>query len=452
MAISDGMTVGWTSPMIPYFLSENSHISMTRHQAEWLETWYPIGSMIGLPFTVFFVNKIGRKKSLLLGTFAMLIQWILIFAAPSINYIYAARIIGGMAGDMSFVAAPSYISEIADKNIRGFLSSIIFLLQMVGVIAIYVIGAYLPFYAASLTAGILLTIELILFSFLPETPYYLLSKDNREEAKKSLIKFRATASVDSELDEIHVAIEKQKLEKGKLTDIFLVKGYRKAILIIVVLDIAQQIGAINVVLMNLHIILEEAGSIYINPSKAAVLFSGLLFMAAVASSVVVDKFGRRKLLIVSNILTMLCLLIIGIYFSIKNGGYEYEKFSWLPVVCVMIYAVVYKIGLGMVPIVITAEIFASKIKALGMSIGNTVYTITAIGAIQIFTRLKDVSGMQYPFYIFAIGSLIATAVEMYYIPETKGKSLHEIQLLLEGKNKNKNDDNLKNEKEKEASF
>ncbi|CAH1174078.1 unnamed protein product [Phaedon cochleariae] len=434
MAISDGMTVGWTAPMIPYFLSEDSHIRMTVIETEWLETYLLIGAIVGLPLTIYFVDRIGRKKSLLLSSFVLLVAWMMIALADKIEYIYIARVMSGMGGDMAFVAAPMYIAEIADQKIRGFLSSVIYLMMLIGVMTVYTVGPYLPFYVPSIIGGVLLTIELIVFSLLPETPYFLLFRNKIEEAEKSLIKFRSSSeSIKEELREISVAVERQKLERGKPQDIVLVKSYRKAMLIMAVLNTAQQLSSINVILMNMHQILGEAGSIYVHPPIAAIIFAGLMLVAALSASCTIDNFGRKKLLVTSSILTSLSLLALAVYFHIKESGLEYRRISWIPIVSVMVYAAVYKFGLGMVPIVITAEIFASKMKAIGMTIADGVYVSMAICSIQLYNILKDNLGMHAPFYLFSLCAFLTSIFVIFFIPETKGKSLDEIQIILEGK-------------------
>lgn len=434
MAVSDGMTVGWTSPMIPYFLSENSHLKISRREAELLETWLLIGSIAGIPPTIYFVNKIGRKKSLLLASAALFFAWIVIIFANRIEYIYGARFIAGMGGDMAFVAAPMYIAEIADQNIRGFLSSIIYLMMLTGIMLIYAVGWYCPFYVAPLISIILLVVELIIFSFLPETPYYLYLQHRHDEAKSSLSKFRSGKNFEKELVEISEAVRKkeEESEKLKITDIFLIKNYRKAMMIMTVLNAAQQLSSINVILMNMHEILSAAGSIYMETSTTAIIFAALMFLAAAAASVTIDKFGRKNLLISSSVLTGLCLLALAIYFHVKHSGMEYQSMSWIPLVSVMIYALVYKFGLGMVPIVITAEIFAPKFKALGMALADGVYVGTAMVSIALYNFLRTSFGMHFPFYIFSCCAFLTAIFIICFIPETKGKSLEDIQRILRG--------------------
>lgn len=440
MAISDGMTVGWTSPMIPYFLSENSHLKMTRHEAESLETFLLIGAVIGLPFTIYCVDKIGRKKSLLMATASLLVAWIVVAFANSIELLYFARILAGMGGDMAFVAAPMYIAEIADQNIRGVLASIIYLMMLTGVMLIYIVGWFCPFYVPSIVAGVLLILQLSIFSFLPETPYFLLSKHKYEEAKASLAKFRGTDDIQKELTEISTAVQENNRpnEKFQIKDIFLMKNYRRSMMIMAVLNSGQQLCAINVILMNMHDILSAAGSIYMESSTTAIIFTALMLVAASTAAATIDRFGRKKLMICSCLLVGLCLLTIAIYFHIKNSGMEYKSISWIPLLSIMTYALVNKFGIGMVPIVITGEIFAPKFKAIGMTIADAIYVTVSIISIKIYTVLRDYSGLHTPFYIFSCCTFLVALFIVFFVPETKGKSLEEIQSILRGDKKTKN--------------
>uniref|UniRef100_V5GXE1 Facilitated trehalose transporter Tret1 n=1 Tax=Anoplophora glabripennis TaxID=217634 RepID=V5GXE1_ANOGL len=306
-AISDGMVTGWTAPMIPYLISEDSHIKTTKHEAEWLEPALLLGAACGLPTTIFFTQKIGRKKSLLLASVVELFTWIIVAFADRILFICMARFLSGMAGNMVFVAAPMYVAEIADQKIRGFLSSIIYLMLLFGCLVVYIVGPYFPYYTSAIIgAGIVLT-ELAVFSSVPESPYYLLWKGQPEKAKKSLEYFRPGVSVEEELKAIEEAIERQKSEKGKIRDL-LSGGNRKALIIMSALAGGQNLCAMNVVLMNLHLILREAGSVYLSESLTAIIFSSIMLTAATIASFQVDKYGRRIILVTSSILTGICLL------------------------------------------------------------------------------------------------------------------------------------------------
>ncbi|CAH0555366.1 unnamed protein product [Brassicogethes aeneus] len=432
-ALSDGMHYGWTAPAISKLTHPNSPVQTTIRQAELLETVLMFGAFCGLPLTIYFPNKIGRKYSLLLASSFSLTGWMLIALANHIYVVFIARFFAGLAGDMAFVAAPMYIAEIADQKIRGFLSSFIYLMMLTGIIMVYCITPFTPLYVPPIIGGSFVLLELIIFPFMPESPYYLLTKDKREEARSALLRLRNTENIDKEFETIESALARQKTETGRPQDLFLVPSNRKALLIMSVLNAAQHFSSISVMLMNLHSILASAGSTYIEDSTAAILFSLVMLTSALCSSLLMDKFGRKALLINSSILTGLTLLIIATYFQFKVSGSNMDSISWIPVATVMLYAACFKSGLGLVPIVLTAELFPAKLKSFGMTLADASYVVWAIISLLVYQLLHDRFGMHVPFFVYAI-SCFGTAIFTYFvIPETMGKTLDEIQYILKGK-------------------
>lgn len=431
-AVSDGMHYGWTAPVLQVLESNKTHIHLEEADHIWLESIYMIGGITGLPVTIFAVDRIGRKGSIIISAVIALISWILIAIADRSIYLYVARFMVGLSGDVAFVAAPMYIAEIADKKIRGFLAGIIYLMMLVGILLIYAIVPYVPFYVPSIIGAILVLIQLITFPFMPDSPYYLLQKGKDAKAKKHLQRLRGTENVDVELSEIVAAVKRQKSETGRPQDLIISKSNRKAVLIMFVLNGAQHFSSISVMLMNLHEILAAANSIYMSAELAGILFASLMLLAATIADFVVDKFGRKGLLTVSSLLTGICLLVLAVFFSLKNHHYDVSGISWIPVVAVMVYAAVFKFGLGIIPIVMTAELFPARVKAMGMTIADFFYVLFAWISIELYQRLAGLYGHEVPFYIFS-GSCILTAIfAQVYIPETKGKTLEEIQFILKG--------------------
>ncbi|XP_045474767.1 facilitated trehalose transporter Tret1-like [Harmonia axyridis] len=431
-AISDGMQYGWSAPLIPVLQAPDSPIKITDTDVYWLETIYLIGGVAGLPVTIYFVDKIGRQKSLIIAASNSLTAWILIVIADRVEYLYVARFLTGLAMDVAFVSAPMYVAEIADQKIRGFLASLIFLMMLSGIIIIYVLAPFFKLWVSSVVGAIILITQLATFPFMPESPYFLLLKGKKEKARKALCFLRDKTNVEDELKEIEMAIERQKTEKGRPQDLVLISSNRKALTIMMVLNAAQQFSCMSVILMNLHFILESAGTIYMDSKVAAIIFSVLMFLAAAVASFFIDHYGRKILLISSSILTSISLFALAVYFHLQHLQYDVLGVSWLPIASVMIYALVFKFGLGMVPIVLTAEIFPTQVKAMGMTVADATYVIFGVITISLFQYLLKLYGMHVPFYIFA-ALCFATAIFSYcYIPETKGKTLEEIQMILKG--------------------
>ncbi|XP_050310093.1 facilitated trehalose transporter Tret1-like [Anthonomus grandis grandis] len=432
MAVSDGMTYGWTSPMIPYFMSNSSHIEMSENDADWMETINLLGYAAGLPFTILSVDHLGRKISMILSALLGCLCWILLLIAEDIKLLYVSRFMAGMAGDMCFVAAPMYIAEISDYRIRGFLSSLIYFMMIVGIVVVYCTGSLAPYWVTPAVGIILTAAQSAFVIFLPESPYYYVYKNKYEKARKALRRLRAHEDLDAEMKEIQQEVEREKTEKGRPQDLVLIKSNRKALLITLLLNGAQHFVGISVFLMNLQLILEQAGSEYIESTTASIIFAVIMLLSTGAASTIIDKYGRRFLLITSSLLTGFSLLAMTIFFHLQYNNYDVAAASWIPAASVMVYAATFKVGLGLVPIVVIAEIFPTTVKALGMTLSDVMYVMAAVVSIYMYQLLSGHYGLHVPLYIFTVCSFAMVGFTLMWLPETKGKTLDEIQMMLKG--------------------
>lgn len=431
-AISDGMTYGWTSPIIPKLEEPDSPIKISDTDKDNLENAYIFGAICGVPATVLLVDKIGRKFTILTAALLNLAGWLIIAIANTSIWILIARFMVGLAGDVAFIAAPMYIAEIAAEKIRGFLSSLIFTMMLIGIFLMYAIGPYVSIMTSSCVGAFFLAFQIITFSFMPESPYYYLTKGKYGSAKRSLERLRVDSNVEKELSEMKAAIERQNQESGKFKDLFVGVNNRKALTIMVILNGAQHFSAYSVVMMNMHMILGAASSTYIDTNYTAMIFALFMMIAAFLAGLVCDKFGRKILLTISSFLTGIVLVVLAVFLHLKHLGYNVDSISWIPIVCVLAYALVFKVGLGLLPIVLTAELFSANVKAIGMCLADAFYMTWAMLSVYVFFWASRSFGMFFPFYIFAACAFLTTIYCMFGVPETKGKTLDEIQLMLKG--------------------
>ncbi|XP_045480478.1 facilitated trehalose transporter Tret1-like isoform X2 [Harmonia axyridis] len=412
-AISDGMQYGWTAPSIPKLRSPDSPVSMTHSEEVWLEIFYMVGGFIGLPFSITLIDCIGRKKTILFASVVGMLGWISIGIADNVYYLYAGRILLGVTADIAFTASPVYISEIAHQDIRGFLAGLIYLMMLVGIIIIYCIGPWL-----------------VLFPFMPESPYYLLYINENERAEKVLKFLRNNDNISKEIEEIKAAIVRQKSEKGRPQDLFQIKSNRKACLIMILLNYTQHFAGVSALLMNLHTILNQAGSEVISPDIAAIVFPSLMLISATVATLTVDYCGRKILLLVSGVVTTVTLLTIGAFFQLKSMGFPTGDYSWIIFVAVMFYAVGIKFGLAIVPIVMTAELFPAKVKGMGMALADFIYILSSMTSVYLYQWINFNYDLSVSFFVFSFLCALSTGLIQLYVPETKGRTLEEIQMIL----------------------
>ncbi|KAK4876484.1 hypothetical protein RN001_012906 [Aquatica leii] len=291
-ALSDGMQYGWTSPTSAILLSPSSPIAATENDIVLLELVYMLGGLCGIPVTMYLLDKIGRKKTILFAAFEGLLAWILISFSSSIATLLIARCILGSVADVSFVTMPVYIAEISEKNIRGCLGSIIQIMMLLGVVLIYSVGPYVSITVSAIIGASVLLTHLLTFSFMPDTPYYYLMRNRKEQARKSLQVFRSTSNVNDELEMIEKTVLNENAERGRCLDLFRVRSNLKAILILTVLNVTQHFSGISVLFMNMRMILEEADSAA--PVNAvAIIYSVVMLIACVIAGLVIDQIGKK---------------------------------------------------------------------------------------------------------------------------------------------------------------
>ncbi|KAB0795210.1 hypothetical protein PPYR_12082 [Photinus pyralis] len=430
-AISDGMQYSWAAPIIPILQSADSKIKITETDVMWLQNMYSVGGGIGLITAIFTVKRFGCKISILMSAVLSLLAWMMIALMVSVECLYVARFFCGVASEMVYVSAPMYVGEISDKEVRGFLSSLLPMNLIFGIIVMFCIGPFVPIYISSAVGSIPIIIQLICFSFMPDSPYYSLSKNKVETATKNLQKLRQTDDVDAELEQISSNIAKEQADGGRVIDLFLLKGCRKALLILAVINCSVHFCGFTAVVMNIHSILESAGS-PVAPSAAAIIFSSLMLASIIFTSPLIDRAGRKMMLILSSVITTLLLFVFASYFTIQLYIPAVTEYNWIPLISMMIYGMAYRCGFGTVSVVLTAELFPSNVKVIGITISDALYVIFSFLSIYIYQTFRVSYGIHVPFFIFGFWCIFSIAFILFYLPETKGKSLEEIQKILKG--------------------
>lgn len=175
----------------------------------------------------------------------------------------------------------------------------------------------------------------------------------------------------------------------------------------------------------------------IGASMSTILIGVMQVVATFVSTLVVDRLGRRILLLASGIVMALSTTAIGVYFYLKDQNEDsVENLGWLPVASLCIFMIMFSIGYGPVPWLMMGELFATDIKGFAGSIAGTTNWVLAFIVTKTFKNLNDGLGNGGTFWLFAGVTLVGVIFVFLAVPETKGKSLNEIQQELAG-NRNK---------------
>ncbi|XP_021938182.1 facilitated trehalose transporter Tret1-2 homolog isoform X2 [Zootermopsis nevadensis] len=453
-----GAVDGWTAAGIPhleqaYNLTDNITVpGITYDEGSWIGSLSPLGSLVGAIPAGYLANLMGRRLLMLIMAAPMFLGWVMIiFADKSILVLYTARFILGFTCGIITVASPLYSEEIAEVRIRGALGVYLDLMFNVGILYVYVVGAVLPYLWMSIASTMLPLLFAVTFFWMPESPIYLLSKDQIEEAEKSLSWLRgadnqSSASIEDELKEMQSFIKRNKVSISvsgdqtslpvKIINVFksisVTSATMKAMNIIFGLMTLRQLCGMNAVLAYTVNIFEEAGS-SLDPHLCTVIVGIIQLISTCIPSFIVDCIGRRILLIISGAGMGVCLLLMVIRFYLLNQGIEITLMGWLPLIAVNLYIVACSIGFGPLPWFMMPELLSNEAKSWVSSIAVCLNWALAFLVTKFFPIMINDMGPEATYGTFFIICLLGTIFVMIFVPETKGKTREEILCQLSGK-------------------
>ncbi|KAI4491219.1 hypothetical protein M0802_010315 [Mischocyttarus mexicanus] len=436
--MATGAMLGWTSPILGK-LEEGNETPLsrpiTKNESSWIGSLVALGAAIGSFVAGYSAERFGRKYSLLFCIVPYTIGWALIATATEVVQLYVARFIFGIALSFAFTTVPMYVGEIAETSIRGALGSFLQLFITFGLFYSYVIGPFVSYVVFWILCACLPVISFVLFMLMPESPYYLISKGKRQEAVAALAKLRSTSesAVQSVADEMQATYEESIQTQTKFSDLFTVKANFKALLFTVLLASFQQLTGINVVLFYMGSIFDAAGS-SLDPNIATIIVGAVQIAASFVTPFVVDRLGRKLLLITSGIGEIVTLGALGLYFYLQK--YEdkevAESIAMLPVISLVIFIATYCIGWGPLPWAVMGEMFAPDVKSKASGITVSMCWLLAFFITKFASDITSAFGNHTTYWMFGVFCLISVLFTIFILPETKGKSLKEIQDELNG--------------------
>lgn len=441
-AFAAGTLLGWTSPAQDELISGKYGFSVSEEQFSWIGAAMTLGAAIVCIPIGFLINMIGRKITMLLLVAPFTLGWALLIWAQNVEMMYAARCILGISGGAFCVTAPMYTGEIAHKDIRGTLGSFFQLMITAGILFVYAIGAGLDIFYMSVVCGLLPLVFGVIFVFMPESPTYLVATNRDDSAIKSIQWLRGkNYDYSAEMEELKTTEVKIKENPVSIYSALTRRVTLKALSISLGLMFFQQLCGINAVIFYSTEIFRDANT-GIDANLSTIVVGIMQVVATFVSVLVVDKLGRRLLLLASAIVMAIATVAMGVYFFMQDQDKEsVANLGWLPVVSLCVFIIMFSIGFGPVPWLMMGELFASDIKGVAGSIAGTTNWILAFVVTKTFVNLKDSIGSGETFWLFAGITIVGVFFVFFLVPETKGKSLNEIQAILEGKNESNSQTN-----------
>lgn len=429
-----GFDMAVISGVLPFV---EKQFNLTPLQEGWFVSSALVGCIVGVAFSGDLSDRLGRKKLLFISAILFLFSAIGCSLVTSLDWLIASRLLGGIGVGIASIVVPLYLSEISPAAIRGRLVTFYQLAITVGILMAYITNSVLLNYSEHHTAtsglidlvyikeiwrgmfsigGVLATLFLVGLFFVPESPRWLIKKGRNLEGLAIL------KSINNGKEEaVEAALSGEKNDDNGSYKELLSPKLRKAMLLGILLPLFSQLSGINAIIYYGPSILNDAGIALSNSFLGQIIFGVANLVFTFIAIWKVDDWGRRPLYLIGTIGATISLFVTGFLFYLGLTS------SIFLIISVTLFLACFAFSIGPLKFVVASEIFPTNIrgKALGVSIMVMWVADTIMG--QVTPILLKQAGTPATFWVFAFFCLIAFFVVYRLLPETKGKSLEEIE-------------------------
>ncbi|XP_072389690.1 glucose transporter GlcP-like [Diabrotica undecimpunctata] len=444
LLISTGSSMVWLSVALPILSSSNEHINPLGRPITPLETSLAIsiGGVSGILSNLLLAkisDKIGRKKSMRYCGI-MFIGFYFVLAYGRNMYIYMlAFLLHGITSSGVILNVAVYTSEISDDKNRGLVCGTACLMLPIGNMLTYVLGAAVnDLVIFNILCTIPSILHVLLSYFIVESPMYWVICNKKPKVLKALNKLRCYKNFGAAEYDFELITKYKSDTENKQENIWRLlqnRAIKKAMFLGLAVVVVQQFTGVFIILSFIVPIFNEAGA-SLSGTEVSLVVGSIQILVIFASSFMVDKIGRRPLILLSSFGCSSSLLFIAFYFYVKNLNLEFvNEVRWLPVICIIFWTVAYSVGFAHIPVILLGELFVNEVRATAV---GTIITIDRVLSILLnfsYPLITETFGVYSNLLLYATATLLGFILLLIYLPETRGKSFGEIQNLLLEKNK-----------------
>lgn len=417
-----GFDIAIISGAVPFI---QPYFGWNELQLGWGVSSLLVGAIVGSFGSGILTDKYGRKRVLIVVALFFAVSCALTALAGSSALFISARLFGGLAVGAASVLSPMYVAEVAPPKNRGMLVAVYQLTIVLGILCSYTINYWLHdiennwrwMFATGTVPSVLFFAGLF---FIPESPRWLYKAGRREESLKVLARVGGEELARVEIEEIAESLNDkgEAVTRGELFK----PSSRKVMLVGFFLAVLVQISGINTIIDYAPKILLAAG-VEIKNALLQTSFLGLInFIFTFVAIIFIDKVGRRLLYLIGSMGMAVTLIMLAISFYLKMDGI-------FTLVCIMLFLIFFSSCIGPVFWTLVSEIFPNRIRGKALAFASFTQWIFNFLVVLLFPHFLSLLGGAVTFLFLAAMSFIQWLFTLLYVPETKGKSLEEIELL-----------------------
>ncbi|CAK8673582.1 unnamed protein product [Clavelina lepadiformis] len=473
-----GYCIGFTSPAVRDFTGPETKLNLTLDEISWFGSLLTIGAMVGSLVCGPLMERLGRLVTMKFNMILYISGWVFIFSHTTVALLYIGRLLTGLAYGITITVVPVYVGEVGPTVIRGLLGASINLFLAIGIMAGYAFGIVFRWPHLAEIGIICASISLILCSILPESPFWLVKKKNNYDAQKAFKHLLGSATPLNAIKLRIASIQESQLEneeRFKMKDILNPLFYRPLV-IVVVLNSSQQLSGINALMFYVHSIFHAAN--FDDENLPSIMLGSVQILGLFVSMFLMDKLGRRKLFLVSSVGCGFCFALLGVcmyfistckasleaptqnmsednfpgtsntthyaglhvdingqndhfyHYDSNEAKCSFEVSAWIALISSVMFIVLFALGLGPVPFTAIGELIPLQRRDFAGGLATFSNNLFSFVVVKSFPLLSLYTSSHAVFWGFGVINFMIASYAWWKLPETKGRSLQEIQELF----------------------
>ncbi|XP_047521460.1 facilitated trehalose transporter Tret1-like [Pieris napi] len=419
-----GLAFSFPAVAIPQLKSPESNIMISISEESWIASVLTLVSPIGCVTCGYFMDRLGRRPLLIFSPLPLSIGWFYTGFAKQAKDIIIGRIITGIGVGMAMSVPRVYLTEISLPNMRGVIGSFPNVAMSIGITVQAGLGAVFHWETLCHIAGSYGLFLCFLNFFLPETPYFLLEKATMDDAEKSLRRFRSNKhNIEWEMEELmdfKIDNNIKKLTLGEQFAALFRKSSCKPFWIVMIYILITQLSGVTILIMWAVELLQNSKS-SVDPHAGNVMLGLTRLFSGIAASALIFRTGRRPLALVSGLGVGIVCLALGLTIQYKEYPTVFPQIGYI------LYIIFGSLGHYTLPVLIMFELYPLQVRGILGGISMSILNFMIFGANKTYPYVRDALGYPYTIMTFGVCSLLGCIYLYFYLPETKGLTLQEIE-------------------------
>ncbi|XP_049524606.1 LOW QUALITY PROTEIN: solute carrier family 2, facilitated glucose transporter member 8-like [Dermacentor silvarum] len=428
-ALSFGLSIAYSSPALPGI---RKAMEFSDRDSGLFGSLVTLGAVIGGISGGRQLSRIGRRGTLITSSLWHMGGWACLAVATPKAALFVGRLLTGVGTGTVALAVTVFISEISPAELRGLLNTGANLVLCSGILLVFVLGKFFSFWMLAVCCMLPAAAMSVSLLWCHESPLWLLKNGWRDRAAGGPAFL--CGSLRRDRTGRHGAGRRStwRGRRGEFhaRDLTSPHVYRSILCVLLAMSM-QQLSAVGVIITFAQDIFEEAGT-SVSAENAAIAVAAIQVAMVAVATLLADRLGRKVLLLFSSAASSVSLAVLGLSFHIKAavGDKFVEAFGWLPLTSLCTFFVGYSIGLGPLPWVLLGEMI--PLKAKGFATGACTAILFAEGFILTisYNSIRAILGTAATYWMFSASLAVSFVLVFFFVPETKGKNLEQIERLF----------------------